>query len=123
MSALAGENDRTDLSQKGEATPRLKNNFKRDPLKTLRAACEEVAKAEPGDVQKIASLHATMILDYYQDVPKQAQQSFVSALVAAAIGTLFFLSAAWPMTHAGSQWSNVGLIAGGVIQVISGINF
>jgi hypothetical protein len=105
-------------------TPLQRVNAQNDPISALRIACEEVAKTQPGDVQTIASLHTGMILDYYRDVRRQAQQSFIAALVAASIGTLFFLYALWPMAHAeGGTASRVGLIAGGLIQVISAINF
>jgi len=91
-------------------------------LKDLQKACDEIATSEPGDTQKIASLMQQMSLDYYADVRKQAQQSFGSALVAAAIGTLFFLYAVWrgmELDH--RAW--IGLIAGALVQVISAINF
>src|SRR5262245_13200644 len=90
----------------GVADPIQRVTAERDPLKALRTACEEVAKVEPGDVQRIAALHASMILDYYRDVRRQAQQSFIAALVAAVVGTLFFLGAIWPMTNSGSPWTN-----------------
>ena len=43
-----------------------------DPIQDLKATCEEIAKAEPSDIRKIASLHSKMILSYYQDVRRQA---------------------------------------------------
>jgi hypothetical protein len=63
-----------------------------------------------------------MSLKYFEDVRNQAQKSFHSALVAAAVGTLFFLFAAfYGMGLDKKAW--VGIIAGGLIQVISAINF
>jgi hypothetical protein len=63
-----------------------------------------------------------MSLHYYADVRRQAQQSFVSALVAALIGMLFFLFAAsYGMEQDKTAW--IGVIAGALIQVISAINF
>jgi hypothetical protein len=58
-----------------------------------------------------------MGLDYYLDVRRQSQQSFIVALVAAVVGTLFFLGAAW------SDRTNISVIAGTVIQVIAAISF
>jgi hypothetical protein len=95
-----------------------------DPIQDLKATCEEVANTAPSDVRKIASLHSKMILSYYQDVRRQAQQSFISALVAAIVGTFFFLYALWQMTSEGVHPPiPISLIAGTVIQVISAINF
>src|SRR5262249_40602764 len=83
------------------ASSRLRADAKADPIKTLQSLCQEVAKAAPGDVQQIASLHNSMILSYYQDVRRQAQQSFIAALVLASIATMFYLYAIlWPMAHA-----------------------
>jgi hypothetical protein len=96
------------------------------PLQQLKAECEELARTRPGDTHKMASLHQQMSLNYYQDVRRQAQQSFYSALVAAIVGTLFFLYAAWYMLpRDGSTSSNayISLIAGALVQVISAINF
>ncbi len=62
-----------------------------NPLQQLKANCEEIARIPAGDTQKMASLLQEMSLDYYQDVRKQAQQSFYCALAAAIVGTLFFL--------------------------------
>jgi hypothetical protein len=95
-------------------------------LKELERECEEVATAKPGDTHHIASLMQQMSLHYYTDVRKQAQQSFRSALVAAAIGTLFFLIAAWyGMARNENAYANawIGVVAGALTQVISAISF
>jgi len=92
------------------------------PLKELQRECEEVATAPPGDTHRIASLMQQMSLHYYTDVRRQAQQSFRSALAAAAVGTLFFLLAAW-YGMANDQKAWIGIVAGALTQVIAGINF
>lgn len=92
------------------------------PLKELQRECEEVATTKPGDTHQIASLMQQMSLHYYADIRRQAQQSFRSALIAAVIGTLFFLSAAWyGMARDEQAW--IGIVAGALTQVISAINF
>jgi hypothetical protein len=96
------------------------------PLQQLKAECEEVARTRPGDTHKMASLLQQMSLNYYQDVRKQAQQSFYSALAAAVVGTGFFLYAAWNMMPQNGRPSSnayISLIAGALVQVISAINF
>lgn len=90
-------------------------------LKKLQRECEELAKTDAGDTHGIASLLQQMMLDYYADVRKQAQQSFRSALVAAGIGTLFFVYAAVRQMDTGA--ATLTVIAGSLVQVISAINF
>jgi hypothetical protein len=93
-------------------------------LHALKEDCEEVARTEPGDTHKMASLLQQMSLNYYEDVRRQAQQSFYCALVAALIGVLFFFYAAYLMMNQDSASNaKVSLIAGALVQVISGINF
>jgi hypothetical protein len=94
------------------------------PLDQLQRECEELARTKPGDVHKIGSLLQQMILSYYQDVRRQAQQSFYCALGAAVVGTIFFIGAATLVMQPGQEASaKIGLIAGALIQVISAINF
>jgi hypothetical protein len=96
----------------------------RDPLAGIMWDCDEVGRTPRGDTHKIASLFQDMSLKYYQDVRKQAQQSFFCALVAAIIGTgFFFYSAYLLMQTAGRANATLSLIAGALVQVISGINF
>lgn len=87
----------------------------------LRKDCEGVAEIAPGETQRMASLLSQMSLAYYADVRRQAQQSFLSALVAAGIGTLFFLYATYRGME--STGATISLIAGALVQVISAINF
>jgi hypothetical protein len=93
-------------------------------LRALLKNCEEIATAQPGDTHAIASVLQQMMVRYYEDVRKQAMQSFWSALGAAGIGMLFFLYAIWQtMSHgvSGSSW--IGIAAGALTQFISGVNF
>jgi hypothetical protein len=86
--------------------------------------CEQIGNAAPDDAQSIGSLLQKMILNYYADVRRQAQQSFLAALVVACIGILFFIYAIWlGMSSDGILQASIGVIAGTLIQVISGINF
>jgi hypothetical protein len=93
------------------------------PIEALRAQCHEIAFTAPDNTHKIASLLSEMILNYYQDVRSQAQQSFWCALGAAIIGTGFFVYAAHQGMNSGLNEASIGLIAGALIQVISGISF
>ncbi len=93
-------------------------------FENIRRDCEEIAHTEPGNTQRMASLLSQMSLSYFQDVRMQAQQSFYSALVAAAVGTSFFIYATWlTMNRERADMAHISLIAGGLTQVISAINF
>ena len=87
----------------------------------------EVAQSDRGDTRKVASVLLRMSLHYYDAVRKQAQQSFLSALGLACLGTVFFIvAAALVMDHpdrASSGKAIVSVIGGGLVHVISGINF
>lgn len=98
-------------------------NRRVQPIEALKAQCHELATTAADDTHKIASLLAEMILNYYQDVRSQAQQSFWCALGAAAVGTGFFVYAAHQGMRSGFDHAFIGLIAGALVQVISGISF
>lgn len=93
------------------------------PLYELKKECEEVARTAPDDTHKMGSLLQQMSLNYYQDVRKQAQQSFYCALGAAAVGTLFFIYAANILMTTTASDAKFSIIAGALVQVISAINF
>ena len=99
------------------------------PIQDIENICMVLGKVKPANINKVASLHSRMILDYYQDVRMQAQQSFHWALIWAGIGLCFFIYAviAWIMHQSLSSsipmGSVIGVIAGTLVQVISGINF
>lgn len=94
------------------------------PLEELKRDCEEIARTSPGDTNTMASLLQQMSLSYYQDVRKQAQQSFYCALGAAILGALFFIYAAYiVMEQDNKSNATFSIIAGALIQVISAINF
>jgi hypothetical protein len=87
--------------------------------------CEDLTRCcTPFDISKVtASLLLKMSLRYYKDVRVHAQRSFNWALRIAVLGTIFFLAAivfAWT-NRTETGWITV--IAGALIQVISGVNF
>lgn len=87
------------------------------PLEELKERCRDLANLE--DTQNVL---LEMSLNYYEDVRKQAQRSFRAALVAAGVGTLFFVAAAVGMNGAEDR-ATISLIAGTLIQAIAAINF
>src|SRR5262249_31766869 len=91
---------------------------KRPKLPSLGEMCHEVK----ADLPHITSMYLTMSIRYYADVLSQAKQSFYFALLAAGVGVVFFISAARGMMNGGKvQW--ISLIAGALLQVISGTCF
>jgi hypothetical protein len=94
------------------------------PIRQMLRDCEHIGNTAPDDAHTIGSLLQQMILKYYADVRSQAQQSFRAALVVACVGMLFFIYAIWrAMSSDGMLQASLGIIAGSLIQVISGINF
>ena len=88
----------------------------------LHEECKLLATAHPGDTRQFACLFSGMNLRYYADVLSQARDSFLFALAASATGVVFFIFAAWQIyQHDRSGW--IELIAGGLLQVISGTGF
>jgi hypothetical protein len=86
--------------------------------------CERLAHAKPSDIQEIAALLQEMILRYYSDVRAQAQQSFWAALCVALAGIAFFVWAIWhQMASPSGDQLTLKLVAGALIQVISGTMF
>ena len=92
-----------------------------EPLEALKRNCQEIASAS-NDAQKIGALLSEMIVHYYEDVRRQALQSFYCALGAAVVGTGFFVYAASQYMD-GSEQAYLAFLAGVLIQVISGTIF
>ena len=93
-------------------------------LVELSRSCERLATAEPGDTRELARLLSKMNLRYYSDVLTQAKHSFGVALIAAGVAVIFFVIAAiyFGMQAQGMKaW--VSVVAGALVQVISGTCF
>jgi hypothetical protein len=91
--------------------------------KALMNACEKLAHVPHDDIHEIASLLSQMIVRYYEDVRQQAQRRFFSALGAAVGGLIVFIYAASNGMSEADPKVYVSVIAGGLIEVISGSNF
>jgi hypothetical protein len=91
-------------------------------LEELHDRCRQLAEAPIGDTRQFACLFSGMNLRYYSDVLSQARNSFWFALAAAMVGVAFFVFAAEQMyVRHDKAW--IGLIAGSLLQVISGTGF
>ena len=57
---------------------------------TLSSVIESVATADVSNIQQIAALELALSKAYYERVLSQARSSFISALISAGVGLLFF---------------------------------
>jgi uncharacterized membrane protein YgdD (TMEM256/DUF423 family) len=84
----------------------------------------QLAEADPSDVQQIAASEIRLLINYYDAVLDQAKKSFRWALVAAGIGLVFFMGAlAFLLAAQASLIATISVIGGAVVEVIAGINF
>jgi hypothetical protein len=89
----------------------------------LPAAFGRLASAETKDVQQIAAAQLELLTGYYQVALTQSRRSFFWALIFAGAGLVFFIVAVvFPLPN-GLVVSIAPLIAGAVVEVISGIGF
>jgi hypothetical protein len=96
-------------------TPTIRNVF-------MSGAIENVAKADPGNIQEVAASPLALSNSYYQSVLSQAR--FLATIVSAAIGLVFFiLSLILAMVSHNPDAAYISALAGGIVEVISGLNF
>jgi hypothetical protein len=87
-------------------------------------AIEDVAKADPQNIQEVAASQLALSNSYYQSVLSQASRSFVAAIVSAGVGLVFFIcSVVFAMASHNLDAALVSSLAGGIVEVISGLNF
>lgn len=98
-------------------TPTIRNVF-------MSGEIENVAKADPGNIQEVAASQLALSNSYYQSVLSQARLSFLAAIVSAAVGLVFFIfSLIFAMVSHSSDAAYISALAGGIVEVISGLNF
>ncbi|MDE3092049.1 MAG: hypothetical protein KGJ80_21965 [Chloroflexota bacterium] len=94
------------------------------PPLNVKEPLENLRQAEKGDVQAIAASQILLLNEYQNQVLSQQNRSFLYALVAAAIGLGFFLTAiTFLLLQQKSDAALVSALAGAIVEVISGINF
>jgi hypothetical protein len=85
---------------------------------------ENVAKADPANVQAIAANQIELLLPYHQIVQAQSHQSLVWALIGAGVGLAFFLIAAGFTIWTGKVVEAIiPVISGAVIEIVASIVF
>ena len=94
------------------------------PTIDVSQAITQIAEAEPGDVQQIASGQIKLLASYYDTALAQAQRSFTLARWAAVVGLAFFLLAVgWLIFTRFEPVATVSVISGALVEVVAGINF
>ncbi len=90
----------------------------------VRAGVERLSEVKPGEIAKVGAGVFDLTFGYYDSVLNQAKQSFRWALVAAGVGLAFFIGAVLFLLFDQSRdIATVTVIAGTLVEVISGINF
>jgi hypothetical protein len=80
--------------------------------------------AAPGDIQQIGAAQIAILNQYYQAALRQARTSFTWAVIAAAVGLLFFIGAVYFMITARPQAiATVSIIGGAIVEAIAGLQF
>lgn len=85
---------------------------------------KRLVSSETKDVQQIAASQLELLAAYHQMVLAQSNRSFFWALIGSGFGlTLFAIAVVFSLLHGLSPASIVPLIAGAVVNVVSGIVF
>jgi hypothetical protein len=88
------------------------------------SAIENVALADPSNIQAVAASQLEISNDYYQTVLRQAKQSFRAAVAAAIVGLLFFLAAVGlGIVRHTIEVAIISALSGGIVELIAGLNF
>jgi TRADD-N domain-containing protein len=93
------------------------------PVEKMKTACKDLEQIKTEETQKLAAALWQINIEYYEDVRRRSSKSFYLALGAAIVGTGFFVFALRSMMRNQIPFSQLSLIAGATIQVISGISF
>lgn len=90
----------------------------------VQQSLDKLSKADQSDVQTIAASQIQLLSAYYSLVLEQAKRSFTWALIAAALGLLFFIASVSFIIYQQSQSAAIiSLVSGSLIELISGVNF
>lgn len=98
----------------------------RSPISNIivSSVLDDVARADPGNIQAVGAAQLALSNSYYESVLVQARRSFGVALVSAIVGLAFFVGAiALTIIQGNSNGAFVSVLAGGIVEVISGLNF
>jgi hypothetical protein len=86
-------------------------------------ALKRLTEAASGDVKEIAASQIELLSRFYDLSLSQAGRSFRWALIASAVGLLFFLAAIGFMLSQSMEVAVISVIGGAMVQFIAGVNF
>jgi hypothetical protein len=87
-------------------------------------AAGSVAEADPGNTQQVAGTQLTISKLYYERALWEGRQSFLSALVAAAVGLVLFATAiGFSFATNRVNAALISALGGAIVEVIAGLNF
>jgi hypothetical protein len=102
----------------------------RHDFQDITRRCDEARRkfesTELKNIKEILHIQLQMLENYYRSVLRQANLSFIFALIFASLGILMFFSTIVFMMFGGSgniTTAGISVISGTIVQVISGINF
>lgn len=102
----------------------IQNRYAKRTEQLEQAAIQKVAQVQPGNIQEEAASQLSILSRFNESVLRQAQQSFILALVAAIVGFVFFIVAVGVLILGQPQNISVAsIISGALVDVISGVNF
>jgi hypothetical protein len=91
---------------------------------TFDDAIKGISEAPPDQIQQVAAAEIRLLSDYYRTALAQARTSFNWALIGVGVGLVFFGGAvAVQLTAKQTDAATISAVAGGVVEVISGLNF
>jgi hypothetical protein len=90
----------------------------------IGAAVEQIADADPANIQQVAAAQMRLSTAYYEAALSQARQSFRWALIAAVTGTaLFIVAIGILLASRRLDISVLSAVGGGLSQLIAALNF
>lgn len=95
-----------------------------DSWRSIESEIRYIAEANPTNIQQVAASQLALINSYYESVLKQAQRSFLLALAAAIVGSIFFVVAIFSLLlQQPEKLAEISLISGALVEFISAVNF
>ncbi len=88
-----GEVKRSDFSRRARQILHYYYDFQPKDYVLRQKAVQEVAKADPNNIQEVAASQLSIINSYYQSGLQQSQQSFKWSLIWGGIGLGFLIGA------------------------------
>lgn len=89
----------------------------------FKPSIDRLAQADVKDVQEIAGAQVDLLTKYHEIVLAQSRRSFFWALIGSGVGLAFFLVAVASSLHATAAQAIIPVIAGAVVEVVSGVVF